>query len=239
MIDFGTLHLGSEAFEAASPILWSDCTVNRILLLVTAILFLITLSDYINLWPMLTDCLVRSRGNVSMEHSLGDARNRNTAFYISLLCFCLLADRYHLLGTGIAESFRPEFRVAVTAALIIAYLLLRYLIWALILIVEPPGKADSEMRAVMHKGPRNYFIVAVALMLVAVAILSPFGTGETAVRVALWAILGVMFLYMLVRIGQIFRTHCSYLATFLYLCTLEILPLGALTVAALFMQDIV
>ena len=208
-------------------------------MVVTAILFLITLSDYISLWPMLADCLVRSRGNVSMEHSLGDARNRNTAFYISLLCFCLIADRYHLLGSGIPDSFRPELRVAVTAGLLIAYLLLRSMLWALILIVEPPGRADAEMRAVMHKGPRNYFVVAVALLLAVTALFSAMGVDGTAARAVMWVIIGVLFLLMLVRIGQIFRAHCSYVATILYLCTLEILPLGALTVAALFIQETV
>lgn len=239
MMDFGSLHLGTEPFEAAASTLWADCLVNRILLIICAFLILIFLNAYLRLWPMLSDCLVRSRGNVSMEHNLGDARNRNSSFYISLLCFCLIADRFHLLGDGIAAALAPQYRVAAIVALMSGYMLLRHLTWILILIVQPPRNVDSETRAVMHNGYRNYFIVAVALMLVAVVLFRVFGAGQDASRLCLWLILSIMFLFMLLRIGKIFRASCSFLATISYLCTLEILPLGALTVAAMFMQDII
>jgi hypothetical protein len=70
--------------------------VNRILVVAMLAAALLVLRDYFRLWPLLTGCLVRSRGNVEIEHSLGMARSRNRCGLVGLGILALLADRYCL-----------------------------------------------------------------------------------------------------------------------------------------------
>ena len=118
-------------------------------------------------------------------------------------------------------------RFACLAGTLLAYLLLRRLLHALLLGVSR-HRMDSESLSAVTRGMYNYFICTVVFMLLTVSGIYIFDASDATVRNILWIMLALMLLLSMVRESQILRMNCSGLVTFLYLCGLEIMPAAIL-----------
>lgn len=226
-MDFGTLHLPVSP-EASSPLVWSDVTVNRILVVAALILFFVILRDFLRLLPLLTGAIVRSRANIEIEHSVSQARNRNRCAMAMLPVLALLMDRYGLYPAEFLQALPAEWRVAACFGVLAACVLLRYLVSLFV----QRRKLDGESRLAVHCALYNYFLAFMPLMLLTVGVLWIFRAPDSVYRMALWVELIACVCLALLREWQILASKYSPLQTFLYLCALEALPLACLVVPA-------
>ena len=224
-MDWGTLHLLSYP-TPLPPELWADAVVNRILAVLAMLAALLVLRDYLRVFPLLAGCLVRSRGNIEIEHSVSQARARNRCALAGMFIFGLLADRYLLYPNSYLQTLPHGWRYAALLGVLTAYLLLRGL---LALLLRKP-KLDSESRSGALTALWNYFLTALPLMLLSTGLIWLFGGSDAAARIVFYAEIFIILLFTFIREGQILRSKYSPLQTFLYLCGLELIPLAALIV---------
>ncbi len=209
--------------EAAS-LVWGDCLVNRIAVLITLVLFLVELTDLLRLMPSLLRCLTRWKGNLELEHSVNLARTRNTVSLVTALAFCIAADHWGLVAPSFKTDLPAEFQLAVTIGIVSGYVILR----RLINLASPFRGFYNEFNSCLRHSLYNYQILLSVLMilthLLLVALRAPYEAG----RIILLVEFGFFALLHLLRSAQILASRCSIIATILYLCALEILPLGIL-----------
>lgn len=217
--------------EAAQAMLWDDFLLNRVLVIAAVLIGIAGLRDLLRLLPELLYCFSRPRASVSLEYNTSVVRMRNTAALISILPFCLLADRFGLFRPELWSAVPEEWSAPATVGVFLAYLLLRTVCSALI---RPPRLSGTAADAV-RRSPWNYFILLTLLMLLTVGLLYIFRPSDTVVRITLYAETALFFLLSLLRSGQILASGFSGLTTILYLCGLELLPAAALAACAVFL----
>ena len=217
--------------EAAQTMLWNDFLLNRVLVVAAVLIGIAGLRDLLRLLPELLYCVSRPRASVSLEYNTSVVRMRNTAALISILPFCLLADRFGLFRPELWSAVPEEWSAPATVGVFLAYLLLRTVCSALI---RPPRLSGTAADAV-RRSPWNYFILLTLLMLLTVGLLYIFRPSDTVVRITLYAETALFFLLSLLRSGQILASGFSGLTTILYLCGLELLPAAALAACAVFL----
>lgn len=217
--------------EAAQAMLWDDFLLNRVLVVAAVLIGIAGLRDLLRLLPELLYCFSRPRASVSLEYNTSVVRMRNTAALISILPFCLLADRFGLFRPELRSAVPEEWSAPATVGVFLAYLLLRTVCSALI---RPPRLSGTAADAV-RRSPWNYFILLTLLMLLTVGLLYIFRPSDTVVRITLYAETALFFLLSLLRSGQILASGFSGLTTILYLCGLELLPAAALAACAVFL----
>ena len=217
--------------EAAQAMLWDDFLLNRVLVVAAVLIGIAGLRDLLRLLPELLYCFSRPRASVSLEYNTSVVRMRNTAALISILPFCLLADRFGLFRPELWSAVPEEWSAPATVGVFLAYLLLRTVCSALI---RPPRLSGTAADAV-RRSPWNYFILLTLLMLLTVGLLYIFRPSDTVVRITLYAETAMFFLLSLLRSGQILASGFSGLTTILYLCGLELLPAAALAAYAVFL----
>ena len=221
----GTLEMSVTPLERVpGDMLWGDCAVNRLSLMVAIVLFILELSDLFRLYPHLLRCIPRWKGNLELEHSVSLASTRNTFAYVTGLCLVLVADRWGLVSPSFRTELPPEWRLALTGALLAGTLLLRRLLF----FATKFRSARSEFASAFVHIVFNYLILLASLMLLTVVLLAAVRVNDLTVRNILYAEAAVFWLLYLLRTGEFLRSRCSSLATFLYLCALEILPVGIL-----------
>lgn len=217
--------------EAAQAMLWDDFLLNRVLVVAAVLIGIAGLRDLLRLLPELLYCFSRPRASVSLEYNTSVVRMRNTAALISILPFCLLADRFGLFRPELWSAVPEEWSAPATVGVFLAYLLLRTVCSALI---RPPRLSGTAADAV-RRSPWNNFILLTLLMLLTVGLLYIFRPSDTVVRITLYAETALFFLLSLLRSGQILASGFSGLTTILYLCGLELLPAAALAAYAVFL----
>lgn len=217
--------------EAAQVMLWDDFLLNRVLVVAAVLIGIAGLRDLLRLLPELLYCFSRPRASVSLEYNTSVVRMRNTAALISILPFCLLADRFGLFRPELWSAVPEEWSAPATVGVFLAYLLLRTVCSALI---RPPRLSGTAADAV-RRSPWNYFILLTLLTLLTVGLLYIFRPSDTVVRITLYAETALFFLLSLLRSGQILASGFSGLTTILYLCGLELLPTAVLAACAVFL----
>ncbi len=230
---FGRLHLPVSPPGVPAG-LWADVTVNRVLVIAAAVLAILSLRDYLQLQPLLAGSLLRARGNIEIEHSVSQARNRNRCAFAGGFILCILADRYRLYPAEFIAELPAHYRVAAILGVLAAFILLRKFLYVMINTVSRP-KLDSESRLAVHRALYNYCLAVLPLMLVSVMVLWLFRAQDGAVRIVLWVELIVFWFITLLREGQILLSKHTGFQTFLYLCGLELLPVAALVISAVFL----
>ena len=217
--------------EAAQAMLWDDFLLNRVLVVAAVLIGIAGLRDLLRLLPELLYCFSRPRASVSLEYNTSVVRMRNTAALISILPFCLLADRFGLFRPELWSAVPEEWSAPATVGVFLAYLLLRTVCSALI----RPSRLSGTAADAVRRSPWNYFILLTLLMLLTVGLLYIFRPSDTVVRITLYAETALFFLLSLLRSGQILASGFSGLTTILYLCGLELLPAAALAAYAVFL----
>ncbi len=230
-MDWGVLHLSTAAGDIPQAV-WADVSMNRILTVAMLVIVLVCLQDFFQLAPLLSGCLVRSRGNIEIEHSVSQARNRNRCAFAGLGILSLLADRYGLYPAAFVYAAAPGWRVPILFGVFCLFAIFHRIVAGLI----RKNKLDNESRAACTHAVYNYFLATLPLMLVSVAVLWLFKAGDSAIRAVLLAEIFAVLMITLLREGQILSSKYSPLQTFLYLCGLEFIPLAALIAPAVVLQ---
>ena len=203
---------------------WGDVLSNRIAIIAVLILLVLEIQDIIRVFPALLRCVPLWKGNLELEHRVSQARTRNTVSLVMGLLFCIVADRYSLCNPSFRAVAGPGWQLAVTAGLFGGTALLRRLFY----LVSPFRSKTSEFACTVRHTLYNYFILFVALALLVCVALGAVRASEGTVRITLYVAAGLVYFLHLLRTGQILRSRYGLFATFLYLCALEILPIGIL-----------
>lgn len=231
-IDLGTLHLPTERPASIAAAGWADIPEHGWMLVACAAFVLIILPELYKLMPSMLGCLVRSRGNIEVEHSVSTARSRNICARILALPFLVAADRYCIYSASFLAGWEdPWLRIAELAGVVTAYLILRRILHALLL--GRRLRLDTDSRKALTRGILNYFVCFVTVMMLSICLFYCFKASDDAIRLIISIELGAFWLVSVVREGQILQQKCTGFATFLYLCGLEFLPAGALIASAL------
>lgn len=221
----GTLDMSTEPFSRiAGELQWGDILVNRIAVMTTLVLLILEIPDLIRLYPQLLRCLSRWKGNLELEHSVSLARTRNNVALVAGISVCLIADRWSLADPSFRQAAPAELKLAITAALLTGTVVLRRLIF----IATKFRSLTSEYASTLRHTFFNYLILLTSLVLVTALAAAALRLSDGTVRHILYAEGAVFYLIHLIRSMQILRYGCGILATFLYLCALEILPVGIL-----------
>lgn len=230
LLNGSILEMSRTPFESSAAVwAWGDCLANRILVLVAVVLCFFFIRDFLMLVPSLIAALDRAKASVSIEHSLGLARDRNRVALVLALPFCLMVDRYLLYSPKYLSFFSKDYSALIIIAVLIVFLFIRQLaFW-----IFHPKRISGEVADTVHHAPFNFFIGLVVVMLVSVGILTLCHCPDNAVRVVLLVEIAASYFFTLIRLIQILNYNCNVFVTFLYLCTLEILPTGILVASAI------
>ena len=221
----GTLDMSTEPLQyVAGTLQWGDVMVNRIAVMVLVILLILSLPDLIRLYPQLLRCMSRWKGNLELEHSVSLARTRNNVALVAGIAVCLIADRWQLADPSFRQDAPESFKLAITAALLTGTAALHRLFY----VATKFRSLTNEYASTLRHTVFNYLILLTSLMLVTVLLTAAFRVPDAVVRKVLNAECIVFYVVHLIRFTEILRSRCGLLATFLYLCALEILPIGIL-----------
>ena len=225
LFNSSTLEMSTSPLaRAASGLAWGDVLSNRIVVIAVLVLLVLEIQDIIRLFPALLRCVPLWKGNLELEHSVSQARTRNTVSLVMGLLFCIVADRYSLADPSFRAMAAPGWQLAVTAGLLFGAALLRRLLY----LISPFRSKTAEYACTVRHVFYNYFILYVTLALMVTIVLGAVRMHDGAMRMTLYVTAGAVWFLHLWRTGQILRSRYGLFATISYLCALEILPVGIL-----------
>ena len=204
--------------------------VGTLLVVVSILLFLLSLRSFLNVLPYLSDNVLRARGSAALENSVKVSRDRNLVAAVFLIPAILLIYRYRLYDPAFLQDRGPDERLLLVAGVFMGFLLLRFLLsrW-----LRPRRRYDDFQTA--YRAGYTFFILLMLLALLTVGVLYLVGAEDLTIKTFLLVETAVVYLLYLVRRGQILSLSCNPLTTFLYLCGLELLPTGLLVLSAVFL----
>lgn len=203
--------------------------VTDILTLISIISVIVFLDRFASIFPSLMACMIRWKESLNLEASIKSGRERDLAALLMVIPFCLIASAFRLYDIGFMHGMDETARLAGTAAVFIAYMLLRQaLMYAL-----RPKKMNPKVYRAAHKLFLSFFTI-LALFLLAIAGIMSFADISPAVtrNAMLWVSASAYALFI-IRKTQIFMSSCSLFTAFSYLCSLELIPTGTLVVSAI------
>ena len=126
-----------------------------------------------------------------------------------------------------AKDLSPAANLAVVTAALLGYLLLRtFLNWQLEM-----HNYSSRTFTAANRSFYTYAIGLFFLLFFSGALVRAFGGSDGLARsVLLWEA-AVTYFFYIIRRGQIFASACNPFTTFLYLCSLELLPTAVLVLS--------
>lgn len=201
----------------------------NILVLVVMVLVLLNIRNLLDVLPNIFRCLSFWRENVNIEDNISVMRIRNYYATLGSAILALILLRYKVMLPGFITQASAELQPMMTLGYVGAYLLMRLVMFKIMF-----GKLDNRsVFNAVHRAIFNYIIIAAILILASVWILSFAGVSDKAIGVVFIAEIGLAFLVLFTREMQILLSRCSGFGTFLYICTLEILPAGLMVAAAM------
>lgn len=199
-----------------------------ILVILSAILFILNIRKFINIIPYLIGSLFRWKESINIEDSMKINRSRDAVCLILAVPFCLMASKYRFWPEISLHGWSANTELAVTAGISAAYVALR-------MVCNFAGhfiKGSRKTFQIASKVSRTFFCTGTIIMLAVCWSMSLMGVEGTVIREAALYAAGAVYLIFLLRKAQIFINSCSLLSTILYLCTLEIVPTATLIAAA-------
>ncbi len=191
------------------------------------LLFLLNLRSLLKIIPSLWDCILRWKGNLDLEDSIQLSRSRNWIAAILFVPLCMAVYSSGLYSPDFVTGLPPLMGLAATVLVMLGYLLLRaYLNWQLEM-----HHYGSKTFTAANRSFFNYGIVLFFLLFFAGALLNATSGDASQTRKVLTWILAVTYSVHIVRRGQIFASESNPFTTFLYLCSLELLPTAALVLS--------
>lgn len=195
---------------------------TAILTIVSCLTILLSLTEMINIFPLVLGSIVSSREPVNIHSSAVLRRARNRVALAMIPPFILVTYRYGLYPP--AEAFDGWTRVAVICAAFVTWTILRLVCMRIF--------RDRNMREEDYfcgaESPRCFFILTSAVMFITSGICDMCSVSQSLTHdILLWEII-IGYSFALLRKTQIFAYYRGIFAGFLYLCTLELIPTGIL-----------
>ena len=214
---------------------WGESAWIQGTIAATLLILLVSLRKIVAITPSLLGAFVRVKENFNIEDSLHIRTTRNRVALISVLSMTIIGARYRLIPyalPGIGQS--PEAILAITASFII--MLWAYRTAATAVFIRTAGKERTYK--VARGTSYTYFTIATAFAYIIAACFYVFGGKDPEMaRKAILAGLALVYLIFFIREIQIFiQTSRSAYSTFLYLCTLEIIPAAIVVLPALLLK---
>jgi len=223
----GKMLLGSALGETAT--LPDMMPVGAMVLAVVFIFLSITLlRRFLDILPLLVDSLFRARSGHSLENSVRYTQDRSMITLLMLIPTLLVVFRYRLYNPTFLHIMDPDIRLAGVAGVLVAFALLRFLMYILL---KPRRRADNYILA--RRVGKTYYILLVLVVLITVGLLSLIKATDLMVSIFIYVEAAIVYLFLLFRKVQILSGSCNPLRTFSYLCALELLPTAILVVSAL------
>lgn len=216
----GTMELpgtASAAYQAGNE---DSNPAISILAGIVIVMFLLSFNKFINILPYLFGCMLRWKEAVHVEDSMQIRRSRNEVTLLLVIPFCMLAARYEFLPQLMHQGHTPESKLLFTFLVLSGYIAAR--VMCNLLGRTIPCKKNVYETA--SASSRTFFSIYTVLALVTSGLMSAAGASPEMTRMVLLYAAAAVYIVFLIRKSQIFRNSCSLFSTFLYLCTLEILP---------------
>jgi len=130
------------------------------------------------------------------------------------------------------EGLQPWEGLLTSAILLAAYVLVR----GIIRFIARPGR-ESPSAADAYKFasavPAMFYLLGGMLIILTAFFGLAFSVEQTLIRKVMYWEMGVCYAFCILRRTQIFMYYRGFFSGFLYLCTLEIIPTGALMLSAI------
>lgn len=222
----GTLMMSTQPSSdiTAVPKTWKDYPLNSILVCLSILTILLLVKNIFFIFHNLLDCLSRWKGNQDLEENMQLTRVRNLIALAFILPFALVASRYDLYHPQFFNLISGPWITLACIAIMAAYALLRvFLAWQL-----RPKSSRSDTYKYASRCSYSFFILACIALFIAIGIMNVIGTDDATIKTVSFYILAAFYAIFIVRKHQFLLSGCNPFATFLYLCTLEIIPTGIL-----------
>lgn len=200
----------------------------KILITFTVIVILSQLGSIFHVLPLVAGSMFRPLSAMSLENNVRVARERNATAAILLVPAVLIVSRWKLWSPAFLDGFSQNAALGIVAAVLLGWILVREL---LRLWLRPRRRPDVYRCA--GNGALSFFILGMLPALAGIGLMVLFRANDSIIRYFLLITAGAFYLLYLLHKVQILSLSCSALRTFLYLCTLEFLPLAILIVPAM------
>mgnify|MGYP002870013412 FL=1 len=208
---------------------WADTPVNSILTAVFILIFLLNLRNFLDILPSIARCFTRWKENLNIDGSVQLARDRNIVAAILVVPFCLIVDRFGIWSPSLLEDLPHWAGSLPVIGIALAYMIISHLL----VLALKPKRSHEDTYLSMHRSSLNWFIILCIITFITVAALSLSGSAPDTIKRVFLIETAVVYLLFILSKLQISLSFCNPLSTFLYLCTLEILPTGLLIASAI------
>lgn len=219
----------ADAPESGPGSRQAEMTCDAILVLMT-IVFILYIRKALEILPLTAGCLLRWKENLNLEFNVKNSRSRDTLAAILYPSVCILSYRYGIVRSSFLQEIHPAAALAAIAGATVLFMLLR----ALMSGIMRPSHISSKTWKAADKAFCTYFIPAAVLSLIVSWIQELCGAEAGTIKMTILYIWGAIWLVFLLRKLQIFKNSCSLFSSILYLCSLEILPMAAIVLPAVF-----
>lgn len=205
---------------------WRDSYTIQGAVVILTVALLLSVRRIVALTPYLLGCLVRMKEILNLENILKISRQRNGIAALSVLSFALIGSRYRFApapnhdGLMPVEVFWMLLGIPAALAIVRRGINAAFSAWS--------GKGAY---GILRKSAYTYFIVFTAFLCIVTAGMYIWGVrdGETYRSAALVAGAAVWIIYVVREIQIFMHWNCSPYSSFLYLCTLDFVPMGVIT----------
>lgn len=211
--NFGTLHLPETVHEEVfGSAVWAADPWNKVMLTLSVLSAIAVFNSIVQLMPSLLNCVPVARSNISIEHSLRSLNMRNRIFAASLIVSATIFNYF----------FGYPYPLFVCCAA--GFLLLRLLLSLLL----PYRMRGNENGRAVRRCIFNFYILFTFILCILTVIFLIFKMPSRAIGIVILAFAALLYMISFIRTAQILSSNCDGFSTFLYLCCLEIIPVGAL-----------
>ena len=197
------------------------------LIVLSTLLMLLFLRNYLNVIPHVLDSFSRERGNSDIEGSVRKSRDRNICALILLIPTILVLDHFRIYAPRFMDPLDKDIRLLAVGGAFLGYLLVRMAVRSA---AAPKKRRDAYQRAARFSG--TFFILLCSVVLTSIGILAAFHVPAGGIRTVILVESIFIYLVFLLRKAQILSGFCNPLSVFLYLCALELLPTGLFIASA-------
>lgn len=212
----------------AGVAVWHASTINCTLVVIATLLGIILLDRFLEIFPFLIGGFFRKNSIIKLEDSVRHSRDRGYIAMAAIIPFCLILSRYELFLPDIIAGLTAGMRTLCLFGMFAVYMAVRQLF---AVILRPSG--GSENYWLSFRSGSNFFVLLVLAMAATVGIGVLTGMTDALVSIVLYAEMGLVAFIFIVRRIEILSLSFNLLPTILYLCTLEILPVGIVVVPSL------
>ncbi len=201
---------------------------DDILVAISILAGISVINRIVRIFPSAFTCLGRWKEILTFEFSTQLCRDRDAVFAALIPAAWVMVDRHWLYFPDFMSGVGHHLHLILSFCLVLLFLLLRLMMRQIIHLRDVEKLSDTAS----HNVFRTFFILTTLLCLAMLGVLSIFRVPEPKTDLVLFIEVMIFYAVFLLRKGQILVHCCSLFSTILYLCGLEILPVGILTALA-------